>query len=993
MIRGFEVQGNEAGTDHSSEAHSPWSIITNNEQTFRGTSGSLGAPSEPELLHKRRRRRDMFSLHGRGALNIASSPSARHQRVRPSLHRVINALFSSANSSSGSCSSIEGKSTSVSTPTRRNSVTQQTIPEHSTISPTSTWGNNSDVTQTSYANLELVGPGAFLFSSPTLGDHASLVDAPRSQSTSSQNLALLHRQGSGTTSCDGCTRSGSFSTTTEETLDDFVLEPYQEFELTRSLSDVLLRIDGSNHAETDGWTSHCACPTEEFLETGGPNYPAELQISLPFSLLKYLFSFLSSENYNSLRQTCRGWKYTIDSLHPLIPTAAQRLPVELVQHIFGFLNPLDFNASRHTCRTWMMASLDINLLSLMLKRGGWWSGFESSPNYRSTNPKTQSISREWLASCLLSRECALRPDWTGNGLTDCSGKPPFTPISLVSCTDFSALESYNNSSIEITVFTVSVCSKYILVAHGRIIRIYGLNNKTINPLTSIICPRRVLAMSMDSSSGRFAVAALLECRMGMVCDLQFRNTSIDASGPGAGSISSEFLPEEHNQASIFVGRQSLDSEWASLIDRGANWDSQQGDSSDSLDGYVPPFDAINVHNGNGDFTLLNSETNRERSWVTRAWNISLRGPRTITSSNNSNSGEPSGPLSEIDPGQTISIESGPRNIYRHLCSDDDPPRSVAICPQRRCVAFGCSAGIELHWVDALTGQDMNRWFPLTAPSDVLYFLPPRRDVDSARKLRIISSAVHPADRPSLCERFFANRPSLSAFWGAFGMENRIVPLPSTITNYDHYRAVPLSDGFHIMFTEPVTNALCMGGDASLGGLNKLLRKVVFIPPQPGFVPKIYTTVHDLQYGARVIAAFEETIMLYCVPPDILAISEAEQLVTEARYERDAPQDCIEWWPNDHADSLGLQDGHPIWPLYLRGVQIGTVPELSDLAINYSPELTIWAFDKGGQAYTWSLVATPFLEPVQKHRIGRNGRVAETFNIDADGDVIMWDSAH
>lgn len=34
--------------------------------------------------------------------------------------------------------------------------------------------------------------------------------------------------------------------------------------------------------------------------------------------------------------------------------------------------------------------------------------------------------------------------------------------------------------------------------------------------------------------------------------------------------------------------------------------------------------------------------------------------------------------------------------YKNLCSGEDAPRSVAICPQRKCVAFGCQGGIELH---------------------------------------------------------------------------------------------------------------------------------------------------------------------------------------------------------------------------------------------------------------------------------------------------------
>lgn len=42
------------------------------------------------------------------------------------------------------------------------------------------------------------------------------------------------------------------------------------------------------------------------------------------------------------------------------------------------------------------------------------------------------------------------------------------------------------------------------------------------------------------------------------------------------------------------------------------------------------------------------------------------------------------------------VEQEAKSTYRNLCSEEDSPRSVAICPQRRCVAFGCHGGIELH---------------------------------------------------------------------------------------------------------------------------------------------------------------------------------------------------------------------------------------------------------------------------------------------------------
>lgn len=194
---------------------------------------------------------------------------------------------------------------------------------------------------------------------------------------------------------------------------------------------------------------------------------------------------------------------------------------------------------------------------------------------------------------------------------------------------------------------------------------------TLRPITSIICPRRALGCSMDTSSNRYAIAVLLDGRMGVVCDI----TVLEASTP-------------------------------------------------------------------------------------------------------------------------MRIETGPRSLYRNVCSDDDPPRSVAICPQRRCVAFGCSSGVELHWVDALTGQDLSRWFPLTAPSDFLFFLPPRKRVDSAKKLRLISSAARPSERPAISERPLGTRRCSSPFWRRLGSTSPHDPISPTclfgrMDCSDHYRAVPL----------------------------------------------------------------------------------------------------------------------------------------------------------------------------------------------------------
>jgi hypothetical protein len=199
-----------------------------------------------------------------------------------------------------------------------------------------------------------------------------------------------------------------------------------------------------------------------------------------------------------------------DTSHRLV-SLAMTYPHELIQQIYTNLHPRDFNAARHTCQSWMTASLDKYLLTSMLIRAGW---SRNNENYL------------WGLSCRLSRECALSPGWTGNGITTPPRTSPFRQSAWI---DFSELASgYASPSGRHSgglVFTVSICGKYLLVAEGGMIYVYELFGGNLRVLTSVVCPRRVLAMSMDASSKRFAIAALLDGRMGLMCDLQIhRNT-------------------------------------------------------------------------------------------------------------------------------------------------------------------------------------------------------------------------------------------------------------------------------------------------------------------------------------------------------------------------------------------------------------------------------------------------------------------------------------
>jgi hypothetical protein len=203
-------------------------------------------------------------------------------------------------------------------------------------------------------------------------------------------------------------------------------------------------------------------------------------------------------------------------------------------------------------------------------------------------------------------------------------------------------------------------------------------------------------------------------------------------------------------------------------------------------------------------------------------------------------------------------------------------------------------------VDALTNHDLSRWFPLTLPSDFLFFMPARSGIDTGQKLRLISSAAALGNLLGPVGNAFqgfetnANvfRPGHSAgvtVMGPAGGDvivhdiHSVADLPSqrslvkardawgqevrdderssgseiSPSRADHDRAVPLSDGSHILFTDPKTGYLCLGTDAPAGSLNRLIRKVWFRPPANASspLPVLYAAGADTRHGVRVVATF------------------------------------------------------------------------------------------------------------------------------------------
>jgi hypothetical protein len=115
---------------------------------------------------------------------------------------------------------------------------------------------------------------------------------------------------------------------------------------------------------------------------------------------------------------------------------------------------------------------------------------------------------------------------------------------------------------------------------------------------------------------------------------------------------------------------------------------------------------------------------------------------------------------------------------------------------------------------------------------------------------------------------------MSSFWGSFGFESASHRPGSP--SCDHYHAVPLSDGYHVLFIDPANGLLTLGCDAPLGGPTKLLRKITFIPPELNAVPRLYSAAADVSQGVRIVVAYADTLVLYSVPPDVIRLSQMEQ---------------------------------------------------------------------------------------------------------------------
>lgn len=831
-------------------------------------------------------------------------------------------------------------------------------------------------------------------------------------------------------------------------LEDQLLEPCPQDSLSNSVSEIMESPVGSDQSRVDvrvptvrfartrsTSSQDLAPPPNKSTGTQTPLFPTNKALysapTLGPEVVQQLLPNISHDDYLSLKSSRQLWSSN-PSQPPSLTIMAQ-LPAEILQQIYFELSPIDFNSARHVCRSWYISSLERSLLETMLKRGGWSSSIHEELASNHVIDWQVHVNDEWLMSKRIARECALGPNWTGNGFRPREDKPQsivqednlrHSPFIQTSATDFTDHGVYYpgkeepNSGI---IFTVSTCAKFLMVAHGCLVSIYELNQShkidddmdgkvsgDLRPVTSVICPRRVLACSMDTSSHRYAIAVLMDGRMGLVCDL----TTMKNRSRRRSSVKYRKMHDSRRPSGkVHRNRVSISSSRTRGFSR-----TQAG----------LPF----------VFPVIAAEAPGPRPPVefdSGAWQD--RGRLDVfNDSINSGGQSPSPPYADSESTTfaflfPMNVETSTPTIYSPLCTADDQPRSVALCPQRRCVAFGCSSGIELHWVDALTGQDLNRWFPLTAPSDHLYFLPPRAGVDSAKKLRLISSAGRAGEQSVIADRFNGSRNSRKAgerggsspFWGVLperysGGWIGLGAADSTSSgalgrdNSDHYRAVPLSDGYHILFTDPATGLLCLGSDAPVGGPTKLLRKIWFAGPKGQGSPVTYMAGSDLRYGVRIVAAYgqgaEHSIWLFSVPADVFTDSQSdeERLHTPFSSLRSGSEptdrEWTQWWPDTGLDEtlettygdlpVTLLRKDRVWPLHVKGQEVGAARGLVDLAIDAGPDMTICAFCRDGVARAWQIDnGSPDARAMRELLVLRDGTIRE---VNANGDVEMCDSA-
>lgn len=212
----------------------------------------------------------------------------------------------------------------------------------------------------------------------------------------------------------------------------------------------------------------------------------EKPLGLPRAVFARIVWLLDHDSLLHARATARLWLEACTENRPLQFSPVYQLPVELIQLILKLTSPTSFNAARHICRAWYLSSFEPSLLKLQLKTLGFYHADPTIQNSQSTRYLSTRLCREFSLGASGSSVCGLHKTVT------------------IDMSDLAATTTVH--------FTVSICGSYALLSEGCVVYVYRLQARTggcIEFVASVVCPRRVLAVSMDTSSRRFAIAILL----------------------------------------------------------------------------------------------------------------------------------------------------------------------------------------------------------------------------------------------------------------------------------------------------------------------------------------------------------------------------------------------------------------------------------------------------------------------------------------------------
>lgn len=228
------------------------------------------------------------------------------------------------------------------------------------------------------------------------------------------------------------------------------------------------------------------------------------QAAVASGTLSKIFSYLDNSSFLQARKVCKSWRDVSSRVRTLRFPAVFFLPVEVIQQILALTTPSGFNNARKTCKAWYFSSLDVSLLREKLSKMG----------FTRKDPLVRDSHNVIYLSRRLSRECSLGSDGSG----ECR-------LRLAANLDFCDMAGSSNVQ-----FTVSICGKHVMLLDGCVVYVYRLQptcSTLIEFVASVLCPRRILAVSMDTSNKRYSIAVLM---VGYDCIIQASSDSSRRDG-------------------------------------------------------------------------------------------------------------------------------------------------------------------------------------------------------------------------------------------------------------------------------------------------------------------------------------------------------------------------------------------------------------------------------------------------------------------------------